>query len=72
MSQAYTRRDFLNVSWKLSAGAVLPAALASCGGGTGTPETFVEPPRLLASNGVLDYTLRMAYADLNLRGQRVH
>lgn len=77
MSQAYTRRDFLNVSWKLSAGVVLPAALASCGGGNNAPdaaatsETFVEPLRLVAQDGLLDYTLRMVYADLNLRGQPV-
>ena len=67
MSQAYTRRDFLNVSWKLGAGAVLPAALVACGGSNasgepGTPETFVEPLRLVARDGVLDYTLRMVYA----------
>ncbi|WP_027995804.1 multicopper oxidase family protein [Simplicispira psychrophila] len=77
MSQAYTRRDFLNVSWKLGAGAVLPAALVACGGSNtsgepGTPETFVEPLRLVARDGVLDYTLRMVYADLHLNGKPVH
>lgn len=68
-----SRRDFLNVSWKLGVGACLPAALAACGGGDGaTPETFVEPQRLVARGGLLDYTLRMAYADLTVNGQRVH
>lgn len=69
------RRDFLNVSWKLGVGAILPTALAACGGGDSSPattETFVEPLRVVASNGVLDYTLRMTYADLRLDNKAVN
>jgi hypothetical protein len=53
-----TRRDFLNMSWSLGLGAVLPAALAGCGGSDravtpawpGIPaETFVAPPMLTSA-----------------------
>jgi FtsP/CotA-like multicopper oxidase with cupredoxin domain len=71
------RRDFLNVSWKLGVGAMVPPILLACGGGdadgvAATSETFVEPPRLRARAGVLDYTLRMAYADLKINGKSAH
>lgn len=69
------RRDFLHTSWKLGVGAMLPTILAACGGGDGsddhatTKETFIEPPRLVAQNGVLEYELRMAYADMQIDGK---
>ena len=76
MSSPSSRRDFLNVSWKLGVGAVLPSALVACGGegdsGSSTAETFVEPQRIVARNGLLDYTLRMAYANMTLNGDKVH
>ena len=75
MNSSSSRRDFLNVSWKLGVGVVLPTTLVACGGGDDvdtTQETFVEPQRIVASNGLLDYTLRMAYADLTLNGSKVH
>ncbi|MDD0837961.1 multicopper oxidase domain-containing protein [Curvibacter sp. HBC61] len=72
MTSSASRRDFLNVSWQLSAGAVVAPVLSACGGGQSTPETFVEPLRIQSVNGVLDYTLRMAYADLQIDGKPVH
>ena len=76
MNTPQSRRDFLNVSWRLGVGVVLPSTVAACGGGSdgiaSTPETFVEPTRLKAHNGVLDYTLRMVYADFELNGKRAH
>jgi FtsP/CotA-like multicopper oxidase with cupredoxin domain len=75
---ACTRRDFLRWSWSLGAGLVLPAGLAGCGGGSGGEappplpgETFVEPPTLSSSNGVLDVTLTVAYVDTRLDGKSV-
>lgn len=77
MTAHLPRRDFLNVSWKMGVGAMVPPILLACGGGAGdglpaTSETFVEPPRLRARGGVLDYTLRMAYADLKINGKNAH
>ena len=76
MNTPQSRRDFLNVYWRLGVGVVLPSTVAACGGGSdgiaSTPETFVEPTRLKAHNGVLDYTLRMVYADFELNGKRAH
>lgn len=75
MNTTQSRRDFLNVSWRLGVGVVVPSAVMACGGGDGvqaTAETFVEPLRLEARNGVLDYTLRMVYADFELDGKRAH
>ena len=77
MRATTNRRDFLHASWKLSVGAMLPGALVACGGGddaspAGTRETFVEPPRLVAKDGLLEYELRMVYADMQLNGQNVH
>lgn len=72
MTSSASRRNFLHASWQLSAGAVVAPVLSACGGGQSTPETFVEPPRLRSVNGVLDCTLRMAYADLQIDGKAVH
>ncbi|MET1114200.1 MAG: multicopper oxidase domain-containing protein [Comamonas sp.] len=76
MTAHLPRRDFLNVSWKLGAGIMVPPILLACAGGedgmAATPETFVEPLRLQARDGILDYTLRMAYADLQINGKQAH
>ncbi|MBV5294836.1 MAG: multicopper oxidase domain-containing protein [Curvibacter lanceolatus] len=72
MTHPPSRRNFLNVSWQLGVGVMVSPVLAACGGGQTTQETFVEPPRIKAADGVLDYTLRMAYADLQIDGKSVH
>ena len=68
-----SRRDFLQLSWKLTAGLAVPATLVGCGGGddgTGGPtETFVEPPTLASVNGRLDVTLNLGYLTTTLDGK---
>ncbi len=76
----HSRRDFLRVSYRIGIGLTAPAWIAACGGSddNGEPpepevtETFVEPPRLVASNGMLDITLRYAYAEHTLDGKQVY
>ena len=45
MNTPQSRRDFLNVSWRLAVGVVLPSTVAACGGVSdgisSTPEIFV-------------------------------
>ncbi|MEO8740489.1 MAG: multicopper oxidase domain-containing protein [Casimicrobiaceae bacterium] len=70
----YTRRDFLKLSWTVSAGVVVPALLSACNNGDGsdTPETtFPQPQTLQSVNGVLDITLNLAYLDTTLYGTKV-
>lgn len=75
-----SRRQFLRVSYTLAAGVALPVSLVACGGSDADPgpgpdpitETFVEPDRLHAQNGLLDAHLRFAFADNTLDGKPVH
>lgn len=75
-----SRRQFLRVSYTLAAGVAMPVSLVACGGSDSDPgpdpdpitETFVEPDRLGAQNGLLDAQLRFAFADNVLDGQPVH
>lgn len=72
-----TRRDFLQMGWALSVGAVVPFAVTGCGGSdtnnspTPPTETFVEPTMLKSVNGLLDMTLTMAYTSQLLNGKQV-
>lgn len=73
---APARRGFLRAGWALGAGSVLSGGLYGCGGdGASTfdahPETFVEPPVLASVNGVLDFTLTLAYTQATLDGKAV-
>lgn len=58
----FTRRDFLQLSWSLAAGAAVPGLLSACGGSSTTPEVF-DPPVLQSTNGLLDVTLKLQYVD---------
>lgn len=60
----YSRRDFLQLSWKLGAGMLLPAGLAGCGGSSSTT--------IVSTNQELDITLTLAYAQLNVNGKLVN
>jgi FtsP/CotA-like multicopper oxidase with cupredoxin domain len=72
-SLTHSRRDFLQLSWKMTAGLAVPATLVGCGGGdggaSGPQETFVEPPTLASVNGRLDVTLNLAYLTTTLDGK---
>lgn len=68
-----SRRNFLQLGWKLGVGAIVTLNLSSCGGAdNSTPtETFVEPTMLKSENGLLDVTLTIAYANTILDGKNV-
>lgn len=69
---ASSRRNFLQLGWMLGAGAILPAGLYGCGGGTSLPgETFTEPQLLESVNGQLDLTLILAYTQTTINGKPV-
>ena len=74
--KSYSRREFLQLSWTVSAGLVLPAVMYGCnsGGDSGLPlpdETFVEPTALTSVGGELDVTLKLAYLRTTLDGKAV-
>lgn len=70
-----SRRDFLQLSWALGAGTLLPGVLAGCAGSTGPlarpGETFIEPKTLTSANGLLDVTLTLGYLNTTLDGKSV-
>lgn len=63
-AEGLTRRGLFHWGAVLSAGVLLPA----CGGGDEgwAEETFTEPARLAAINGVLELHLRVRYADVSM------
>ena len=71
--EAYSRRDFLRLSWSVTAGLTVPTVLTACGGGgDSTPwpaETFVEPKAYESDRGRLDITLNLAYLQTTLYGK---
>jgi FtsP/CotA-like multicopper oxidase with cupredoxin domain len=74
--KSYSRREFLQLSWTVSAGLALPAVMYGCnsGGDSGLPlpdETFVEPMALTSVGGELDVTLTLAYLRTTLDGKAV-
>lgn len=71
MPSSSSRRDFLRRTGRAGAGLGLPALVAACGGGGSARETFVEPPRQVSRDGLLDVALRFAYADNFIDGRRV-
>ena len=70
-SNPVSRRDFLRMSWTMTAGLAVPAVLQGCGGGGGEipTDTMVEPPVLVSSNGRLDVTLNLSYLTTTLDGK---
>ncbi|MCI2810166.1 multicopper oxidase family protein [Eoetvoesiella caeni] len=72
-----SRRQFLRLSYTVGMGVALPGWLTACGDGNepivpDIAETFTEPDRLVARNGVLDVQMHIAYADNVLDGRPVH
>ena len=71
-----SRRDFLQVGWKLTCGVAVPSALAGCGGGGNEPiiptETFVDPRILASQGGRLELTMVVSYLKTTLDGKDVN
>ena len=73
----YSRRDFLRLSWTVTAGLAVPAALYGCGGGGDSnaapvpTDTFVAPQEFTSVDGKLEITLNLAYLTTALAGKIV-
>lgn len=73
----FSRRNFLELGWKLAVGAAMPPVLYGCGGGSSetfdpvADETFVEPRILASVDGRLDVTMTLAYLKTMLDGKSV-
>lgn len=73
MTDNPSRRHFLNVVCRTGAAILAPGWLAACGPGSpsgpdASAETFVEPPRVVSQNGVLDVQLQISYETHHING----
>ncbi len=71
LEQENTRRQFLRYGLSIASGIVVPLGLSACEQSEGDRnklpvQTFVQPPLLEATNGLLDVTLTVSYFDTQL------